>query len=238
MDARIVGEIVGHRLVAVAQVAGAIGRVHHFHRREVTAFGGAVGGVDGQRVLNLGHVLLVDGQLAALLFVADQDGGAVGCFHARQIVEVGFIRGEDDVELGVFEVQPGEVALVVIVGEQGVGAQAQEVGESGVVSERGGVAQGLGHGLDEIPVLLVIGHGDKPAVGALDDGEGIVERGLVGGVLRDIGLQLRPREIVRVKFVAGRHGLDANERPILVDQVPAAAHDGEQAAELRVACGF
>src|SRR5207248_8073125 len=42
MNTRIVGQIVCHRLVAVAQVASAEGRVHHLHGREVAAFGGTV----------------------------------------------------------------------------------------------------------------------------------------------------------------------------------------------------
>jgi hypothetical protein len=41
-------------------------------------------------------------------------------------------------------------------------------------------------------------------------------------------------EIVRVKIVTGRHGRSARERAVLVDEIPAAAHDRQQCFQLRV----
>ena len=55
VDARVVRQVVGDRLVAVPQIAGAERRVHHLHRRGVAAHRRPIGGGQRQRVLNLGH---------------------------------------------------------------------------------------------------------------------------------------------------------------------------------------
>jgi hypothetical protein len=47
VDARVVGQIVGDGLVAVEQVAGAVGGVHHFHGREMAALEGRSAGSSG-----------------------------------------------------------------------------------------------------------------------------------------------------------------------------------------------
>ena len=129
MDARIVRQIVGHRLVAMAQIAGAIRRVHHLHGRQMAALRRAGGGLHRERVLDIRHILLIDRQLPALLFIADQNRSAEGGLHAQQIVEIGFIGREDHIELGIFQFQPGQVAFVVVAGQKRVGAQPQEIRE-------------------------------------------------------------------------------------------------------------
>ena len=171
------------------------------------ALGGAVGRVQRQRILNVRHVLLVEGQLAALRFVADQNGGAVGGLHAQQIVQVGFVGREDDVELGIFEVQPGKVALVIVVGEERGGAHPQEPGESGVAAEGGGIAQRLGHRLEELLVLHVIRHGDEPVALPFDHRVWVVDGGPVLGMLLEVLLEAGAREVVGIQLVPRQHRL-------------------------------
>ena len=89
-----------------------------------------VGGGERQRVLNVGDVLLVERELRALRFVADQDGRAVRGLHAEEIVEVGLVGREDDVELRILADPPMQIARVVVVVQQGVGAQSQELRET------------------------------------------------------------------------------------------------------------
>ncbi|MBZ5543828.1 MAG: 4Fe-4S binding protein, partial [Acidobacteriia bacterium] len=81
-----------HRLIAVAQIAAAERRVHHFHRRQVAALRRAFGSRQRQRVLNIRHVLLVQRQARALLLIADQHGSAIRSLDTRQIIQVGLIR--------------------------------------------------------------------------------------------------------------------------------------------------
>ena len=71
-----------------------------------------------------------------------------------------------------------------------------------------------------------------------DDGVLVVEGGLLGGVLLDVLLDLRAGEVARVEFVAGRHGFGADERAVFVEQVPAAAHDVQQALDVGVLGGL
>ncbi len=58
--------------------------------------------------------------------------------------------------LGILQVEPGEIALVVVVGEQRIGAQAEEIGEGGVGAEGGGIAQMPAPWVEERLVFLVI----------------------------------------------------------------------------------
>ena len=98
-------------------------------------FGGPVFGGERQRVLNAGGVPGEGFEFAALGFVANQHGGAVRSLHAQDSVEVGFVGGEDDIELGGFQAEPDQVARVVVVSQQRQGALAEEVGEPRVVAE-------------------------------------------------------------------------------------------------------
>jgi len=66
----------------------------------------------------------------------------------------------------------------------------------------------------------------------------IVWGGAVAGVLLDVLLDAVAREVVRVQFMAGRHGFGAGERAVFVEQVPAAAHDHEHGLERFVRGGF
>ena len=99
MNSRIVGQIVRHRLVAMAQVARAVRRVHDLHRGFEAVLGGPVFRRQRQRILNVSDILLKHRQLAALRVIADQHGSAEGSLHAQQTVVVGLIRSEDHVEL-------------------------------------------------------------------------------------------------------------------------------------------
>ena len=116
VDARVVGEVVGDGLVAVTEIACAQRRVGDNHRRGVafTCWAWLRRGWGGAS-LHGGLVLLVHGELAGLGVVADKDGGAVGGLHTEQVVEVGLVGREDEVDLRVLEVEPGNVGRVVVV---------------------------------------------------------------------------------------------------------------------------
>ncbi len=228
MDAGIVRQVVGHGLVAVAQVARAKRRVHHFHRRRVAAHRRPIGRRERQRVLDVGDVALVEGELLAFRLVADQDGRAVRRLHAEQIVEVGLVGGVDDVELGVLQVDPRDVAVVVVVGEDRVGAKPQERGERRIVGEVGGLAQRGGGGRGErrelavVPLAREIG---PAGPGPRHDGVRVVDRGLARGVSGDVGLDLRACQPGRVQGVPGRHRHRPDKRRVGVHQVEPAAVD-------------
>ncbi len=122
MDFGIVGEIVGYGLIAMPKVAGPEWRIRDFHGSDVACLGGPVRRRQRQRILEFRNVLLKDGQLPALGLIADQDRGAIRGLYAEQIVEIGLIRREYQVEFRIFEVEPGQIAFVVVVGEKRIGA--------------------------------------------------------------------------------------------------------------------
>ena len=96
MYSGIVREIVRDGLVAVKQIAGAKRSVHDFHGGQMAALGWQIGFVERQGFLEVGNIFLIDLELLALFFVANQHGGAVRGFYAEQIVEIGFVGSENE----------------------------------------------------------------------------------------------------------------------------------------------
>ena len=235
VDARVVGEVVGDRLVAVPQVARAEGRVHHLHRSGLAALGGTVLGRERQRVLDVGHVLLEDGELPALLLVADEDGGAVGTLHAEQTVQVRLVGREDQVEFRVRQLDPGHVARVVVVGQEGLGAQLQESRERRVVGQLRGFLERARRGIQELLVSDVVRDRRELLSVANDDRTLVVDRLPLFRMGLDVRLDRVARESLRVEPDSGRHRLLADEGAVLVEEVPAASVDPEVAPEGLVA---
>ena len=225
VDARIVRQVVGDRLVAVTEIAGAKRRVHHFHRRDVAAHRRAILRRERQRLLDVGHPALVEIEVAALGVVADHHRGAVRRLHAEQIVEVRLVRREDDVDLRALQIDPRDVARVVVVGEERVGAQPQKAREALVGRKVGGPPQRVGRLLRERRIgVVVVPPAERTAVAA-DRRVGIEQHALRVGVRGHVRVDGRARQIGGVERVPRRHLLGADERLVLVHQVPAAAVD-------------
>ena len=116
MNARIVRKVVGDGLVPVPQVPRAVRRVHDFHGGGPAALGRPVLGRQGKGLLELGDELAELFEPGALAFVADEHGRAVGSLDAEEIVQVRLVRRQDEIELRVLELDPGDVARIVVVG--------------------------------------------------------------------------------------------------------------------------
>ena len=113
--------------------------------------------------------------------------------------------------------------------------------KAGVRAECRRVAQCLRHGYKQRLILLTIRNSDQAGAGLplpLDDGIGIVNGRFVLRVLPYVLLDAVARELMRVKLVTGRHRRRARERPILIDEVPAAAHDRQQCFKRGIARGL
>ena len=95
-----------------------------------------------------------------LFVVAQIDVGFERGLVAEELVVVGLVGTDRDVERRV-EVHPGDVAVVVIVGEERVGARGQEFFEGRVVGERGGFAQKSGSLGQVVFVRLTVGNDDQ-----------------------------------------------------------------------------
>src|SRR5580693_1885479 len=100
----------------------------------LTALARQIGGRKRQRLLQVRHVLLVQRELLAFGVIADHDRCAVTGFYAEQRIVVGLVWGKDYVEFGIFEIEPGNIAGIVVVGEKRVGAKAEEFREGRIVA--------------------------------------------------------------------------------------------------------
>ena len=210
VDAWIVGQIIGHSLVSMAQVAGAKWRIHHFHRRGLAAFRWPVSSIKGKSILNVRHIFLEHRQLLAFCLIAHQNGHSIASLNAQHIVGVRLVWRQDDVNFRIFQVHPGKIALVIIIAEQGVGAQAQKVGKVLVVAECGRVSQILGCRLQKLPISDVIGNADQLIAVTAHDSVVAVDLVFLIGMLFYVIFDLLASESAGIKAAIGRHGLAAD----------------------------
>ncbi len=233
MNARIVRQIVGDGLIAVAQIARAIWRVHHLHRRGVTLLRRPVLRREWQRVLDVGNVLLEHRELPALLFVAHQHRRAVRGLHAEEIVEIGLVRGVDDVELRILQGDPQQIAGVVVVGQERLRPGAKERRERCIAAVGRRVAQMRRRGDEPVLEFDVIRHGaqlQRIAAHQLYDRALGVDRVFLIRMCFDVRLDLVAGDAFREERAAGRHRLGADEGAVLVELIEAAAVDPEIAS--------
>ena len=203
MNPRIVGKIIGYSLIAMPQITGAERSIHHFHRRAVTGLRRSVLGRERKRVLNRRHVFLEKSQLLALFLVANHDRGAIRSFHAEQIVQIDFVRREDDVELRVFQIDPGNIARVIVVIEQGLSSQTQEICKSRVLAQCRGLVERSRGRREPGAIGDVIGYGDEAIALALialvlNHGLRSVERGFLLRMHEHIRFHLFTRQTRRI----------------------------------------
>ena len=94
--------------------------------------------------------------------------------------------------------------------------------------------QRSGRGLEPLFVLDVVRYGLQLVGVAANDSVWAVDRVLLLWVSFHVIFNLFPCEIFRVQITSGRHGLRAQERFVLVDQIVAAAIDHEEPLQLRI----
>ena len=152
-------------------IAGRKHLVHHPNRRLRTKLRIAVFGVDRQVVLDLLEACGEQMQAIRESVVADGDVGFEAGFVTEELVVVGFVGADGDIERRV-EIHPGHVARVIVVGEEGVGAQAQILAQRSVAGELGGFAEELGGALEVVGVSAAVRDDGEFLIGAAaDDGE-------------------------------------------------------------------
>ena len=158
----------------------------------------------GKRSSGKLHFLQVRGhglELVSLRLVADGDVGFEPGLVAEQLVVVSLVRADGDIERRV-QVHPGNIARVVVVREEGIGAQRQELLERRVVGERGSFPQESGRLLQIGRVRLVVRHdaqllvGIPPDYGEESDGLFALRR----GQRFDPGFELFARHIGRIEI--------------------------------------
>jgi len=181
-----------------------------------------VGGQEGEFL----HQVL---EASALLQVAPAQHAFVGRLVAEEVVVIDLVGADEELQRPALQGDPGTVALVVVVVQEGLGPQGEVIGQRRVVAEAGGLQEAFGGRLQEIPIGTVVGDGLQSAVPATDEGIGAGEGRPVLGMFGQIGLELLPGEVLGVKASPGGTGLLADEGAVLVQTVPGAGHQFKEA---------
>jgi len=212
-------------LDALARVAARVDEVDDVDRAVAAALAVGTGG-DGQVPLHVRQERLVLAELGGLLRIADRDERLEGRLQAEQIVLVGLVGADRDLDPRV-EVHPVLVALAVLVGSEGRSARAQELRERLVRRQAGGLHELRGGGLQPLGVGLPVRDGLEPIAVAHDHGGQALERFLARRVSRDVRLEGLGRQVFGVE--AGSLGARdvRGERREAVLPVPGPAHQVE-----------
>ena len=107
------------------------------------SFGLLILRVDRQIVLYFLHMIAEEFQFGRFGIVANVDVRFEGRFIAKQLVVIGFIRAERDVD-GRIQIHPCHIAAVIIVGKKGCGARLKKCFQSQVAGQSGGFAKQAG----------------------------------------------------------------------------------------------
>ena len=125
LDLFVVGQVDRNRFGAGIAVARVIDHVVGVQIGVAARRFALVGVVHGQAALQLRKETRKLGQPFTPRQVLDQHVGLVGRAVPVELVLVGLDRANDDVDLVVLHVHPGQIAGLVAIGDEGVGAQVQ-----------------------------------------------------------------------------------------------------------------
>ena len=167
--------------------------------------------------------------LLRTLLILQEHVGAIGGLDAQKFIVNGFRRTDYKVHLAVHHIQPGQIALVVIVGHHGIGLFEEVVPDTGLDGDVGGSSQEVGYFLHLLLVCLVVPDRFQLAV-LLPADEGV---GAVFVRIRKVS-ELLDRHILRIKTGAGRLGAVTREEGLVVDAVPGAVIQQREGSGIRV----
>jgi hypothetical protein len=149
----------------------------------------------------------------------------VGSLHAKQAVQIHLVRREDHVEFWVLEIEPRDVALVVVVREQRIRAKPQEIRESRIVAQRCRFTQVRRHRLHEFGEGHMIGNRLEQRALASHHRVGAVKRRFLVRMRGHVGVELVRRHAPRKESAPRRHRRGVDKRLVVVDQIEASAVD-------------
>ncbi len=211
-------------------VARAEDLVDHADGRERAQLRVAQLRVDGQRVLDALQLRRQFLQLGRLALLADADERLVRGFLVEPVVRVDLVRPDGRLD-GRVQLHPCHVALVIVVGEERLGARLEEALERRLVGQPGCLAQETRRLAQLGLVLDAVGDdGECPVACPADDGE---EAG--GCVALGAGKRLLPllhlllRRVRRIEVGRLRPGRNAgDERRVVVEVRPGPLVDEEE----------
>ena len=183
---------------------------------------GGFSGKGGLQFRKTGRQLIQRGGTVQIL---QEHIGAIGSLDAVQFIVDGLIGADDKVHLAVGHFQPGLLALIIIIGEKGIGHLEKIVTDAGLDGDVGSGAQEVCHLLDLVLIGIVIPDSFQLSVFLAAD-EGI--RAIFGRVLERV--KFLGRHVGGIEVCTGRLGAIAFQERLVVNTVPGAVvHLGESA---------
>ena len=179
-----------------------------------------MGRVAGKHLLELRETGRQGVQFLGALQVLQEHIGAIGCLGPIQGVIHGLVRTDHKVHFAVGHLQPGLVALVIVIGLQAFDLLEEVFPDAGLDGDIGGRLQVVGDLADGLSIGVVVPDGLQGAViGTGDEG--------IRAMFRRIGERVRLRRchIGRIKAGAGRRGAKPFQERFAVDAVPGAIVD-------------
>src|SRR5882762_3571720 len=168
-DPLVIGQVVGGRLHAMVAVAAAEDLVDHLDGSEGAQLRIAQLRVDGERVFDALELGGETRELRGLPVVDQRDEGLERGLLVEPVVGVDLVGPDGGLDRRV-QLHPRYVALVVVVGKEGLRARRQEPLERRLLGELRGLAQQLGRAPELVLVLDAVRHPAEPAVRSPPDG--------------------------------------------------------------------
>src|SRR5262249_28142044 len=137
-------------------------------------------------------------------------------------------------EFRVLKLQPRDITLVIIVGQQSFGTQTQEAGKSFVRAQSGSFAERSYCAGEPRFVFHVIWNRNQIRSLPLHYSKRAVNLRFLLWMLRDIGFDLLSRDAGGIECAAGIKRIAADERLVVFQQIVAAAVNHEKTADLLV----
>jgi hypothetical protein len=153
----------------------------------------------------------VRGELRALRFVDNRHERFERGFVIEEIVLVDLVRSDDDFDVAG-EIHPGHVAVAVVAGGEGVGAQRQKTLQRRIVRDRCRLAQFRRGRIEEVFVERGVRSCHEVRAVAADDCEETFQLVFLGRMRGHIALEFFLGDVGRIERRAGRLLRGAGER--------------------------
>ena len=145
-------------------IAGGKNLIHYANRRLTAQLRIAIFRIDGKIVFDLLQMSAEEFQLPGFHIVAEIHVGFEARFVAEDLVVVGFIGPDGDID-GRIQVHPGHVAFVIVVGKERCAPRQQEFLQTGVPGESGGFLQQAGGFCQIVLVFFAVRNGFQSPAG-------------------------------------------------------------------------
>ena len=218
--ALVIGQVEGDGLRTRDIVAAAMDLIGHCNRAFEPALEILVRVGNGQVLFHRPQVVLVLRQRGAFFGIAQRHEAFEGGLGAVQPVGINLVGTDRDLDRRILQVHPRHLAGKIVVGQEAGRAQREKFLQAGVGRPLCRPFEQACGGHQPFAIFLRIGDGDEALAAALDHRIGAGQCLALVGIGREIGVEFRARQVLRIKACPFRHGLRPPEGVQLGDLVP------------------